>query len=40
MRIVIEDLGLAHLWVLYPGLFDHEYPLTDTITALPLKDRS
>ena len=35
MHIVIEDLGLAHLWVLYPG--DREYPLTDTITALPLK---
>ena len=35
MHIVIEDLGLTHLWVLYPG--DHEYPLTDTITALPLK---
>ena len=35
MHIVIEDLGLAHLWVLYPG--DQEYPLTDTITALPLK---
>ena len=35
MHIVIEDLGLDHLWVLYPG--DHEYPLTDTITALPLK---
>ena len=36
MHIVIEDLGLTHLWVLYPG--DHEYPLTDTITALPLKN--
>ena len=35
MHIVIEDLGLAHLWVLYPG--NQEYPLTDTITALPLK---
>ena len=35
MHIVTEDLGLAHLWVLYPG--NHEYPLTDTITALPLK---
>ena len=35
MHIVIEDLGLEHLWVLYPG--DLEYPLTDTITALPLK---
>ena len=36
MHIVIEDLGLEHLWVLYPG--DLEYPLTDTITALPLKN--
>ena len=35
MHIVIEDLGLERLWVLYPG--DREYPLTDTITALPLK---
>ena len=35
MHIVTEDLGLAHLWVLYPG--NQEYPLTDTITALPLK---
>ena len=35
MHTVIEDLGLAHLWVLYPG--DQEYPLTDTITALPLQ---
>ena len=36
MHVVIEDLGLEHLWVLYPG--DREYPLTDTITALPLKN--
>lgn len=36
MHIVTEDLGLEHLWVLYPG--DHEYPLTETITALPLKN--
>jgi len=35
MHVVIEDLGLAHLWILYPG--NQEYPLTDTITALPLK---
>ena len=35
MRIVIEDLGLEHLWVIYPG--DLEYPLTQDITALPLK---
>ena len=36
MHVVIEDLGLGHLWVVYPG--DLEYPLTDTITALPLKN--
>ena len=36
MHIVIEDLGLEHLWAVYPG--DREYPLTDTITALPLKN--
>ena len=35
MHIVMKDLGLEHLWVLYPG--DRVYPLTDTITALPLK---
>ncbi len=35
MHVVIKDLGLEHLWVLYPG--DREYPLTDAITALPLK---
>ena len=36
MHVVIEDLGLERLWVIYPG--DREYPLTDTITALPLKN--
>ena len=35
MHVVIEDLGLEHLWVIYPG--DQEYPLTNTISALPLK---
>ena len=35
MHIVKEDLGLEHLWVVYPG--DLEYPLGDGITALPLK---
>lgn len=35
MRIVSEDLGLEHLWVVYPG--DLEYPLAPNITALPLK---
>ena len=35
MHVVIEDLGLERLWVVYPG--EQEYPLTDAITALPLK---
>lgn len=35
MHLVSDDLRLAHLWVTYPG--DLEYPLTDRITALPLK---
>lgn len=35
MHIVMKDLGLEHLWVVYPG--DLEYPLGDGITALPLK---
>ena len=34
MHIVIDDLGLEHLWVVYPG--ELEYPLADRITALPL----
>lgn len=34
IRIVIDDLGLTHLWVVYPG--SREYPLGDKITALPL----
>ena len=35
MHIVIDDLGLDRLWVVYPG--DVEYPMTEKITALPLK---
>ena len=35
MHVVLDDLGLTHLWVIYPG--DLEYPLSDRITALPLK---
>ncbi len=35
MHTVIEDLGLQHLWVVYPG--DLEYPLKEKITAVPLK---
>ena len=36
MYVVTKDLGLEHLWVLYPG--DQEYPLADAMTALPLKN--
>lgn len=36
MHVVTKDLGLEHLWVLYPG--DQEYPLADAMTALPLKN--
>ena len=35
MHIVIDDLGLDHLWVVYPG--DLEYRLAEKITAVPLK---
>ena len=35
MHVVVDDLGLEHRWVVYPG--DREYPLADAITALPLK---
>ncbi len=35
MRVAIEDLGLEHLWVVYPG--EIEYPLADKITVLPLR---
>ena len=34
MRIAIADLGLEHLWVVYPG--DQRYALDDGITVLPL----
>ena len=34
MHIVASDLGLEHLWVVYPG--DLEYALADRITAVPL----
>ena len=36
MHIAIDDLGLEHLWVVYPGRL--RYPLTESITALPLAD--
>ena len=35
MHIAVEDLGLEHLWVIYPG--DQKYALDDKITAIPLQ---
>ncbi len=35
MRVALDDLGLAHLWVLHPGRGD-PYPLHDRVTACPL----
>jgi hypothetical protein len=34
MHSALEDLGLAHLWVIYPG--SRTYRLADHITVLPL----
>ena len=34
MHVVAEDLGLEHLWVVYPG--ELEYPLAEGITVTPL----
>ena len=36
MRIAPNDLGLAHLWVVYPG--KRSYDLDNQITALALAD--
>ncbi len=33
MRIAIDDLQLAHLWIMYPG--DEAYELDETISVLP-----
>ena len=38
MHIAIEDLGLEHLWVIYPG--DQKYALDDKITVIPLEEIS
>ena len=35
MHIAIEDLGLEHLWLIYPG--DQTYALDVKITAIPLQ---
>ncbi len=34
MRVAMQDLRLAHLWVVHPGT--ERYPLDDRITALPV----
>lgn len=34
MHIAMQDLGLEHLWVLYPG--EHDYPVHERITVWPL----
>ena len=36
MHIAIDDLGLEHLWVLYPG--DQKYALDSKITAISLEE--
>jgi len=36
MRIAINNLGLDHLWIIYPGL--QAYPVHEKITVLPLRD--
>ncbi len=34
MHVAMKDLGLAHLWIIYPG--DQQYALDTDITAIPL----
>ena len=34
MRSALQELSLAHLWVIYPG--EKSYPLDDRITVLPI----
>lgn len=36
MRIALEDLRLAHLWIIYPG--QHAYPVHEKITVWPLRE--
>ncbi len=33
-RTALADLGLQHLWIVYPG--DHSYPVDDRISVVPL----
>lgn len=34
-RAALRDLGLQHLWVVYPG--DESYALDEQITVLPIR---
>ena len=36
MRAALEDLGLDHLWIVYPG--DEAYVLVERITVLPVAE--
>jgi hypothetical protein len=36
MQIAIEDLGLEHMWVIYPG--KQKYKLDSKITVIPLEE--
>ena len=36
MQIAIKDLGLEHLWIVYPG--DKKYALDNKITAIPIEE--
>ena len=38
MRVAMQDLGLTHLWIVYPGT--ETYPLDDAISVLPVSDIS
>ena len=38
MLVALKDLGLNHLWIVYPG--KQRYRLTEDITVLPLKEVS
>ena len=38
MHIAIQDLGLNHLWVVYPG--DQQYALDNKITVIPMEEIS
>ncbi len=35
MHIVLQDLGLEHLWVIYSG--EHNYPAHERITVLSIR---